>query len=135
METRNFLAALDHLHEMLFWIRSEAQKMGFGTSELYKIELAAEEAIVNVIHHSYQDKGGPITIGIETSPRQISLTITDQGTAFNPLNCTPVKPQPRSIEEQEVGGLGLLFVHEYLDGIRYQRKNDQNILTLIKKRH
>ena len=57
METRTFSASLEQLHEMLYWIRDAAEKMGFGSSDLYKIELAAEEALVNVIHHSYRRQG------------------------------------------------------------------------------
>ena len=50
MKSLNFFASLDQLHEMLSFIREEATAMDFDTQRLYQIELASEEALVNVIH-------------------------------------------------------------------------------------
>ena len=48
---KNYPASLISLREMLFGIRKEALKCGFKVNSLYKIELAAEEALVNIIKH------------------------------------------------------------------------------------
>ena len=133
METKIFLAAIENLHEMLHWIRSEAQRMAFGSSDLYKIELAAEEAIVNVIRHSYEGKGGEVFITIHTQPESITITISDCGIPFNPLAKKPKAQLNASLEEREMGGLGLVFIRKCLDEVSYQRQNQRNILTLIKK--
>ena len=135
METRTFLATLGHLHEMLHWIRGQAEKTGFGPSDLYKIELAAEEALVNVIHHSYEGRSGEVFISVSASAGSIKVTISDSGIPFNPLAQKPRVDHDASLEERQMGGLGLLFIRKCLDEVSYQRKNDQNILTLIKKHH
>lgn len=118
---------------MLYWIRDAAEKMGFGSSDLYKIELAAEEAFVNVIHHSYEDKGGGVLISISSDAGSMKITIADSGKPFNPLVQKPQADHEASLEERQMGGLGLLFIRKCLDEVSYQRKNHQNILTLIKK--
>jgi serine/threonine-protein kinase RsbW len=134
MKSRHFFASLDQLHEMLLWIREEAAKMGFDSSELYKIELAAEEAIVNVIHHSYGNQKGKVEIAVDSLPDRLQITISDEGAPFNPLAKKTKKDLGAPLEEREMGGLGLFFIRKCLDEVSYQRKNNQNILTLIKKR-
>ncbi|MBF8263733.1 MAG: rsbW [Parachlamydiales bacterium] len=133
MKSRVFCAALDELHEMLQWIRSEAAQMGFGPSDLYRIELAAEEAIVNVIHHSYSKRGGEIGIGIQSQPHAMQIEITDSGQPFNPLEQKP-KQAGATLEEREEGGLGIVFIEKCMDQISYERKNNRNVLTLTKNR-
>ena len=35
-----------------------------------------------------------------------------------------------SVEDREVGGLGIHLARQMADGIRYERRGDRNILTL-----
>ena len=106
--------------------------MGFDSKHLYQIELASEEALVNVIHYSYADLGGVIEIGIETRSDRLLIRISDGGAAFNPLAKKTKQPNV-SLEEREMGGLGLLFIRKCMDEVSYQRKGNRNILILIKK--
>ena len=106
--------------------------MGFDTKRLYQIELASEEALVNVIHHSYADLGGVIEIGIKANPGRLEIRICDGGAPFNPLaKRTP--QQHADLSERVTGGLGLLFIRKCMDEVSYERKSNRNILTLIKK--
>lgn len=134
METRTFLADLEQLHGMLHWIREEAAKMSFVSADLYKIELASEEALVNVIHHSYQDMGGFVSISISSDYKLLKIIISDSGKPFNPLAQKTKADRVTSLEEREMGGVGLLFIRKCLDEVSYQRENNHNILTLIKKK-
>ena len=38
-----------------------------------------------------------------------------------------------SLEEREIGGLGIHLVRQIMDDVQYQYKDGQNILTLTKK--
>jgi anti-sigma regulatory factor (Ser/Thr protein kinase) len=126
MESRTFLATLEHLHEMLRWIKQKAEKAGLHEARLYQIELACEEVIVNIIHHSYQDRGGKIEIQLQVLPKkEISITLLDDGAPFNPLT--------QEVKPQEIGGLGLLFIRECTDEALYERADNRNKLTLVKK--
>ncbi|MCE5316516.1 MAG: ATP-binding protein [Parachlamydia sp.] len=133
-QSKFFFASLQHLHEMLAWIRDESRRVGFTKADLYKIELAAEEAIVNVIHYSYSDAGGEIEIAVRTDvQREVQIVISDNGRSFNPLVHKPKDNLNVSLAEMEVGGLGIIFMRKCMDEVIYQRLNNQNILTLIKK--
>ena len=132
-ECKKFFASLDHLHEMLTWILSKAKTMGFQGKELHQLELASEEALVNIIHYAYADRGGEIEMSISATPSAICIEICDQGKFFNPLKFEPTKNQNKPLVEREVGGLGIQLMRQCLDELLYTRKGEKNSLTLIKK--
>ena len=136
VQTKIFIAAVEHLHEMLLFILGLARQVGFKPAALGKIELACEEAIVNVIEHAYQDRGGDLKISVEAkAKKEIVITLADQGEAFDPLAAAEPADLSSPLEEREVGGLGIHFIRKCLDEVSYRREDDWNILTLIKKVH
>jgi len=48
-------AKLENLESMLQFIRNGAEQQGFSGKEINKIQVAAEEALVNVISYAYPD--------------------------------------------------------------------------------
>lgn len=55
------------------------------------------------------------------------------GAPFNPLMIETEIDPLAPLEERAIGGLGILFMRQYMDDIRYERRKRTNILTLIKK--
>ena len=128
-----FQATLDALAPMLDWVHSQTEKAGFSTQESHKIELALEEAIVNVIHHAYGDKGGNLEIRCSISPQQkIEFKLKDQGPPFNPVIQAPQVELSKPLEEKKEGGLGIFLIRQYMDHIDYERADQHNILRLTK---
>ena len=127
-----FHAILTELHPMLQWIRKGLESAHFDKSVLHKIELASEEALVNIIRHAYKDGSGMIEIRVHAKDGFAEITIRDQGPPFNPLGHDTSFDLSAGIEERKVGGLGILFMREYMDEVCYQRDGNANILTLIK---
>ena len=120
---------------MLHWIRETLADIGFDEPTIRKVELSTEEALVNIICHAYQGRAGDIHITINTmDSTRVQITLIDRGPPFNPLDQQTVIPSPASLEEMKEGGLGILFMKQYMDEIHYERKKESNILTLIKKR-
>jgi serine/threonine-protein kinase RsbW len=117
---------------MLQWIREQLVLAKFDASSLHKVEIASEEALVNIIRHGYQDVPGPIEISVEKGERSIEITIRDHGPLFNPLERDISFDRTASIDEREIGGLGILFMREYMDEVRYRREENANVLTLVK---
>ena len=95
------------------------------------INLALEEAVSNVMLYAYPGKSGQVLVECDKSDKLV-FTITDSGVPFDPTQ----QEDPdvtQSAEERPIGGLGIFLVRQIMDDVRYERKDDKNILTLIKK--
>ncbi len=112
MKRKTFEANLKNLNKMLAWL---------GVDK--KMRLACEEAIVNIIEHSYLGKGGKIELEVAKEDGEVMVKIIDQGPPFNPLTHTGKK--------KEIGGAGLLLMKGYVEKILYERVKGKNILTFI----
>lgn len=129
-----FLARLELLHSMLFWIEKQLAPIGFEKATIRKVELASEEALVNIIRHAYKQGAGQIQIQVKIYPKShVEIAIHDQGPPFNPLEEERTIDSSIPLEERQEGGLGILLIRKYMDDVLYQRTGDVNILTLIKK--
>ncbi len=113
---------------MLSWIRS--QLSGFPDQTLMKIELACEEAIVNIISHAKTEN---LEIEVQVVPKShAAITFADAGPPFNPLE--QADPDlSLSLEERQPGGLGLFLIRQNMDELSYARKENRNQFTMIKK--
>jgi len=131
--TASFTAELNSLHPMLKWIRTHFEGSGLSDIEIRRIEIALEEALVNIISYAYQAHGGMIELNYHLNPGEdVELTIKDQGLPFNPLKQVKRVNPLATLEETEEGGLGLLFMHKLMDKVEYIRFRESNILTLKK---
>ena len=83
------------------------------------LQLAVEEACINVIEHGYADlQPGTIAITFKIKDRQVSITITDFGHEFDPTKYPP--PDLTSDWDQRpVGGLGVYLITKLMDAVRY----------------
>lgn len=133
METHAFTADLSSLSEMMHWIRKNLKDSSFTSAEMRKIELALEESLVNIIHYAYGDKQGPIKLSYQHRLNEfVEWTITDQGIPFNPLIQSIRINKSASLEDREEGGLGISFIHKFMDELHYERNQNENILVLKK---
>lgn len=134
MAQKSYPAELDHLEQMLEFIDEFMVKLGWDRDMLFKIRLAAEEVLVNIIHYAYPEAPGKISIDCSTvkeGSRGVCIEIRDTGIPFNILE----KPDPDislPIEQRQIGGLGIFLTRQIMDDIRYARTKDENILQLVK---
>ena len=128
----HFSSRIEELQRMLLWIRKHLTDAGIDAQVVKKIELASEEAIVNVIQHAYENKMGMIELIFNRNESGIEISIVDSGPPFNPLLSAPSVNKETPLEEREAGGLGIFFLRKCVDDIRYRREGHSNILTLIK---
>lgn len=126
-----FIAQLDALHPMLDWVRSALEQLHVKEEFRNNIELACEEALVNIIHYSYQEGEGKGKLTIDctrSGPQNTQLTITllDQGTPHNPLHSIHIPTKER------IGGYGIFLMVKLMDHVDYRHIDGSNELTLIK---
>lgn len=127
-----FPAKLENLESMLGFIRSGAEERGFSSKKMNQVQVASEEALVNVIRYAYPDKDGSVEITYNAKEgKGLVIQIIDWGVPFDPLSL----PEPdidAPIEDREVGGLGIYMMRNIMDEVSYEREGDRNILTLVK---
>jgi sigma-B regulation protein RsbU (phosphoserine phosphatase) len=114
------------------FMKSVTEKLGIETSLARKLRLAVEEAVVNVIDYAYPaGTEGDITIKMMSDGNKLHCQIIDAGVPFDPTKKDKTDTT-LSVEDRQIGGLGILLVRELMDTINYERSDGQNILTLTK---
>lgn len=109
----------------------EATNMDMGTT--LKLNLAIEEAVVNVMDYAYPPgTTGTVNIEAQSDNEWLKFIISDSGVAFDPTTKKEVDTT-LSVEERSIGGLGIHLVRQIMDSIDYERVDGMNILTLRKK--
>ena len=88
---------------------------------------------MNVVDYAYPAGiEGDIEIRVLSDGETLKTVIIDSGVAFDPT-AKEKADTSLSIEDRQIGGLGILLVRELMDSINYERADGQNFLTLIKK--
>lgn len=108
--------------------------MGFDPMLTMQLNLAIEEAVVNVMDYAYPPgTKGEVDIEVKADADKLMFTISDNGVAFDPTAKAEVDTT-LSAEERQIGGLGIHLVRHIMDHVEYERKDGRNILRLSKKR-
>ena len=124
-------ATLENLGKFLNFISRLAEQNGFSVSVVREIELAAEEALINIIHYAYPERAGEVEISCrKDDDSRLIMEIVDNGIPFDPLSLS--EPDlTANASDRKIGGLGVIFIREMADGVLYRRDGDTNVLTLM----
>lgn len=106
------------------------QIRGYDEHELFGVHLALEEAFMNAIQHgNHGDPAKRISIDSLITPEKIDISITDEGTGFNPKGL----PDPRHGNNlYKCSGRGVLLIRAYMDVVEYNERG--NCVHLVKFR-
>jgi len=96
------------------------------------VNLILEELYSNSINYG-KSEVVQINIVLDVKLDLLTIIYEDNGTAFNPLSVQTKLDLSTSIEESEIGGLGIHLIKSMTDTQFYKRYNDKNQLTLEKK--
>jgi serine/threonine-protein kinase RsbW len=127
---------LQELERLAAFIQGLSRSLGMDEKSLFQINLVCDELVTNIILYGYpsaQNGMHTIRLDVGQTPEGWELCLSDQGIPFNPL----LKSSPRtdqSIEERGIGGLGIHFVRQVMDELRYERLNEENVLLMRKNR-
>ncbi len=109
------------------------EAVGFDSGTTMQMNLALEEAVVNVMQYAYPSgTQGNVTIEALANDTRLKFSIIDSGTPFDPTVQAEVDTT-LSVEERPVGGLGIYLIRQIMDSINYERVDGHNVLTLRKK--
>ena len=124
-------ATNDNLHEVMTFVDSFLEENGCAMKAQTQIDLSLEEMFVNIANYAYGDEVGEATIALALDGREVTITLTDSGTPYNPLE----KADPDitlSAEERQIGGLGIYLVKKNMDFVAYDYTDGQNVFTMKK---
>jgi anti-sigma regulatory factor (Ser/Thr protein kinase) len=100
---------------------------------VFALNLSLEEILTNVITYGYDDNDEHVIIvRLNLHQGQVCIQVEDDGKPFNPLDIdAPDIDKP--LEDWPIGGLGIHLVKNYMDSLKYQRKEERNLLIMKKK--
>jgi len=125
----NQLAEIDRVNDLF---NDFAERCDIPMPVSLKVNMVFDELLANVISYAYSDEEAHnIDISISFDNGQLAINITDDGVPFNPF--TREDPDTSlSLEDRDIGGLGIHLVKNAMDETLYQRRNNKNTVTLIK---
>jgi len=95
--------------------------------------VVVDELLTNTISYGFAGRdGGEVTVAVELSADRLTVTLSDDGTPFDPLSAAaPDLAAP--VEERRIGGLGIHLVRRMMDDVGYRRSAGRNVVTLAKR--
>jgi anti-sigma regulatory factor (Ser/Thr protein kinase) len=105
----------------------------FPLGDAQKISLAIDEAVTNVIKHSYgNDPGGEISIEYSLAVTAMRIRILYRGLAPD-ISLEEVNLS-RMIKKKKKGGLGVKLMKTIMDSVTYTTVDGENCCEMIKWR-
>lgn len=120
---------LESAEQARLFVVAEAEEAGLPPEKIFKLELALEELIVNVISYAFSAGEGSVEVLCGVEAGAFVLRIEDAGAAFDPTQCD----QPdvdMAHDDRDIGGLGIFLTQQMSDDMNYERRNDQNIMVV-----
>jgi serine/threonine-protein kinase RsbW len=109
-------------------IKDSLAANGFGERDMFHIELAMEEALVNAMKHGNQlDADKRVALHYAITPEKFDVRIEDEGAGFNPDD-VPDPTMPENLER--ACGRGLYMIRCFMTDVRYHGRG--NVVTMTK---
>ena len=109
-----------------------AKAGGFTPKRIMEIQLAAEEALVNIFNYAYpENSDGEVRIRCgpgEEDPLVMEFLDSGIPYSFDDLGHPDVSAP---MAGRQIGGLGIFLIRKMVDDVQFRREGDENILTFI----
>ncbi len=112
-------------------VLAQAESGGFGSSAVFAVRLAIEEAITNAFEHGHEGLDPSTTVRIEyaVTPRVIEIAIEDQGPGFVPDRL----PDPTLLENlSKPSGRGVMLMKAYMTDVVFNEQGNRVKLRYIR---
>ncbi len=126
-------ATPENVDTVVAFVDEQLEEYGCGMKEQMAIDVAIDELFANIAHYAYNPDTGYATVRVDVlkDPLTVEVTFIDNGKPYDPL----AKDDPDttlSLEDREIGGMGILIVKKSMDAVNYEYKDGKNILTIKK---
>lgn len=130
----NLESSLESLGQIEQAVAAFGDEQEWPADLLFHVQLVLDELATNVINHGYGASGYDFQVMIESRPQAVRIEVVDEARPFDPLQDAPQPAIDASVEERELGGLGVHITKQLMDEMEYRRENGKNRLTLVKNR-
>jgi len=126
-DSRQFRLASD-------WLVRTGRELGIPPEQIARLDVCLNEVLANVLDHGGASAhSAPIGLRLvrmrDPDGADAALTVTDAGTAFDPLAVLP-ELRPQTLTEATPGGLGLVMLRANADSLSYVYAEGRNQLTI-----
>lgn len=122
-----------HLHTMRTLTRILAESMGFDRKDSESAALAVEEALTNVIEHSYHgEEHRKMHVIFELDDDKFRVRILHNGDQIEVSNLSKTEDWSSFHSQKKRGGLGILIMKKFMDEVTYKSGPRQNECCMVK---
>ena len=129
-DTKHIAAKVGNLIVANNFVEDCADRFAVTAKMKFRLELALEEAFINICSHAYPDGEGDVEICFTGDSDTFVLEIADSGKPFDVLSL-PDPDITLDIMDRQIGGLGIHFIRTMSDSVSYRRENNRNILRMV----
>jgi serine/threonine-protein kinase RsbW len=120
---------LAELKRLPVWIEDWATR-DLSPELSFAVQVGLEEAVANIIMYGAAPEVPlEIMVEVERTDQAVVVRIEDNGSAFDPTQAPP-PPLPASLAQAQVGYLGIHLMRRFASGMRYERRDSRNRLTM-----
>ena len=113
-------------------IEAELAARGVPPAAIGPVLIASDEVVSNILDHGGGDGRSPrVEIGVSVRDGAVTVQIDDDGPAFDPTRAA-APDTGLSVEDRQVGGLGIHLVRKLMDAVGYDRIDGRNRLRFSK---
>ncbi|AMW32998.1 ATP-binding protein [Fervidobacterium islandicum] len=99
---------------------------GVFDKDIFDTELAVNEAIANIIQHTYKGEPNYIVMTMNwVEPNTLEVLLRDFGPKVD-----PAKIKPRNLDDIRPGGLGVYIIQRIFDVMEFRDVSEGNLLYL-----
>jgi len=124
-------AQIKHVNDVFIFVKEEMTNAGIDTKTQKTVRIAVEEILVNIASYAYPSEVGDVTVSITTASDKCIVKFEDSGIPYDPLDNSGPETN-LSLDERDIGGLGIFMTKELMDNVEYSYENGQNILIITK---
>lgn len=124
--SRFFIVDLATLSDAAAWVRERLGEAGLAAPRRADAELAFVEAFTNIARHGGPGRPGQIEVEVSQGRGDCAIVLRDAGAPFDPARTAA--PERRG---DEAHGMGMILIQRLSDDLRYERREEMNILSLV----
>jgi serine/threonine-protein kinase RsbW len=136
MEHLTVPGTLESLEAIADYVAKVAAAAGLDDKTSYRLHLAVDEIVTNVIAHGYDtaEITGVLELWADIDEKTLSIWIEDTGRTYDPRQYRRPHDLGLPPDQRRVGGLGVYLALQSVDRFHYERVGNRNRHTLIVER-